>query len=88
MENKPEKAAVDRLVKDLQKAEDVRLRKRRERGRENERDDGDVTFINDKNKQFNQKLARYYNKVSSLLVSWIWVMVGLTLASLVHCRDS
>ncbi|MDI1489100.1 MAG: Pre-mRNA-splicing factor SYF2 [Ramalina farinacea] len=65
VENKPEKAAVDRLVKDLQKAEDVRLRKRRERGRENERDDGDVTFINDKNKQFNQKLARYYNKYTA-----------------------
>lgn len=88
VENRPEKAAVDRLVKDLQKAEDVRLRKRRERGRENERDDGDVTFINDKNKQFNQKLARYYNKVSPLLWSWIWVMFRLTMASLVHGRDS
>ena len=61
IENKPEKAAVDRLVNDLRKAEETRLRKRRDRGKGE--DDGDVTFINDKNKQFNQKLARFYNKV-------------------------
>lgn len=61
IENKPEKAAVDRLVADLQKAEDTRLKKRRERGEKGE--DGDVTYINDKNKQFNQKLSRFYNKV-------------------------
>ncbi|KAF6225240.1 hypothetical protein HO133_010437 [Letharia lupina] len=63
IENKPEKAAVDRLVNDLRKAEEVRLRKRRDRGRGE--DDGDVTFINDKNKQFNQKLARFYNKYTA-----------------------
>ena len=67
IENKPEKAAVDRLVKDLQKAEDTRMRKRRERGKGE--DDGDVTFINDKNKQFNQKLARFYNKASLILIA-------------------
>lgn len=61
VENKPEKAAVDRLVKDLEKAEEVRLRKQRERNGKGE--DGDVTYINDKNKTFNQKLARFYNKV-------------------------
>jgi pre-mRNA-splicing factor SYF2 len=61
IENKPEKAAVDRLVADLRKAEEARLRKRRERGLNSE--DGDVTYINEKNKQFNQKLARFYNKV-------------------------
>lgn len=65
IENKPERAAVDRLVNDLKKAEETRLRKRRDRGKGD--DDGDVTFINDKNKQFNQKLARFYNKVSSSL---------------------
>lgn len=61
IENKPERAAVDRLVNDLKKAEETRLRKRRDRGKGD--DDGDITFINDKNKQFNQKLARFYNKV-------------------------
>lgn len=59
-DNKPNRAAVDRLVGDIQKAEEVRLKKRRER-RGNEEED--VTYINEKNKQFNQKLARFYNKV-------------------------
>lgn len=62
VEHKPPKEAVDRMVKDLQQAEEARLRKRRERlGKDG--DDGDVTYINEKNKQFNQKLARFYNKV-------------------------
>ena len=47
VENKPEKAAVDRLVSDIRKAEETRLRKRRERGMDQE--EGDVTYINDKN---------------------------------------
>ena len=64
VQSKPDKAAIDRLVSDLQKAEDARLRKRREKGKGE--DDPDVTYINDKNKQFNQKLARFYNKVSIL----------------------
>jgi len=59
VQNRPGKAAVDRLVEDLRKAEETRLRKRKERGRND--DDADVTYINDKNKQFNQKLARFYN---------------------------
>ena len=63
IENKPEKAAVDRLVNDLKKAEETRLKKRKDRGKGD--DDGDVTFINDKNKQFNQKLARFYNKYTA-----------------------
>lgn len=61
VESKPKRENVDRLVEDLRKAEETRLRKRRERGRAGD-DEGDVTFINDKNKQFNQKLARFYNK--------------------------
>lgn len=64
IENKPPKEAVDRLVNDLQKAEETRLKKRRERGLD--KDDGDVTYINEKNKQFNQKLSRFYNKVRLL----------------------
>ncbi|KAI0024862.1 SYF2-domain-containing protein [Xylariomycetidae sp. FL0641] len=63
-ENKPDKAAVDRLVDDLKKAEETRLRKRRERMAQNG-DDGDVTYINEQNKQFNQKLSRFYNKYTS-----------------------
>lgn len=59
IDNKPSKQAVDKLVGDLRQAEDTRMR-RRKGG-----DEEDVTYINDKNKQFNQKLARYYNKVNS-----------------------
>lgn len=62
VEHKPPKDAVDRLVKDLTEAEEARLKKRRERMAANG-DEGDVTYINDKNKQFNQKLNRFYNKV-------------------------
>lgn len=67
VENRPDKAAVDRLVADLQQAEDARLKKRKERGQD--RDEGDVTYINEKNKNFNQKLARFYNKVCSYVQS-------------------
>jgi pre-mRNA-splicing factor SYF2 len=59
--NRPSRAAIDRLVDDIKKAEEVRLKKRRERGRADD-DGGDVTYINEKNKQFNMKLARFYNK--------------------------
>lgn len=61
-ENKPDRAAVDKLVADLRKAEEVRLKKRKERRSE---EDPDVTYINEKNKQFNQKLARFYNKYTT-----------------------
>ncbi|KAL8853159.1 MAG: hypothetical protein Q9221_002041 [Calogaya cf. arnoldii] len=63
IENKPQKTAVDRLVSDIKKAEEVRLKKRRDRGKGEE--EGDITYINDKNKQFNQKLARFYNKYTA-----------------------
>jgi pre-mRNA-splicing factor SYF2 len=62
-ESKPDRAAVDKLVADLRKAEEVRLKKRRDRRGGDE--DGDVTYINEKNKQFNQKLARFYNKYTT-----------------------
>lgn len=60
-QNKPDKAAVDRLVEDMRRAEDQRLKKRKERMSRNG-EEGDVMHINEKNKQFNQKLARFYNK--------------------------
>lgn len=60
VEQKPRTENVDRLVEDIRKAEEVRLKKRKERrGEEN---DGDVTYINEKNKQFNLKLARFYDR--------------------------
>ncbi|KAF1822439.1 SYF2-domain-containing protein [Dissoconium aciculare CBS 342.82] len=62
--SKPSRAAVDRLVDDIKKAEEVRLKKRRDRGRADD-NGGDITFINEKNKQFNLKLARFYNKYTA-----------------------
>ncbi|KAK4190049.1 SYF2 splicing factor-domain-containing protein [Podospora australis] len=64
-QHKPDKAAVDRLVADLRKAEEASLKKRRDRQAKNGEDNGDVTYINEKNKQFNQKLARFYNKYTA-----------------------
>lgn len=64
VENKPEKAAVDRLVRDLEKAEESRMKRRKAMGQD--KDEGDVTYINEKNKVFNQKLNRFYNKVSRI----------------------
>ena len=60
---KLEKDKIDRLVSELKKAEEVRLKKTRQRRGED--DDKDVTYINEKNKQFNQKLARFYNKYTT-----------------------
>lgn len=81
-ENKPDRAAVDRLVSDLRKAEEVRLKKRRDRRGE---EDADVTYINEKNKQFNQKLARFYDKVRAFSIS---IRASfLTYIPIVHERD-
>ena len=62
VEQKPKRENVDRLVADLRKAEEVRLKKRKERRGADAGEDGDVTYINDKNKQFNLKLARFYDR--------------------------
>ncbi|KAF1840750.1 SYF2-domain-containing protein [Cucurbitaria berberidis CBS 394.84] len=61
----PSKDAVDKLVEDLEKGERARLKARAARGIRDEQDVGDVTYINQKNKQFNDKLARFYNKYTS-----------------------
>ena len=63
VEQRPKKENVDRLVDDLRKAEEVRLQKRRKRGLEDE--GGDVSYINEKNKQFNMKLARFYDRYTT-----------------------
>jgi len=64
-QHKPDKAAVDRLVASMKKAEEAALKKRKDRMAANGDDGGDVTYINEKNKQFNQKLARFYNKYTA-----------------------
>lgn len=64
-DHKPSKESVDKLVEDLEKGERARLKARAARGIRDEQDVGDVTYINQKNKQFNDKLARFYNKYTS-----------------------
>ncbi|KAF2256032.1 SYF2-domain-containing protein [Trematosphaeria pertusa] len=64
MDHKPTKEAVDKLVDDLEKGERARLKARAARGI-NDDDGGDVTYINQKNKQFNEKLARFYNRYTT-----------------------
>jgi pre-mRNA-splicing factor SYF2 len=85
VEHKPPKDAVDRLVKDLQQAEEARLKKRKERLGSNG-EDGDVTYINEKNKQFNQKLSRFYNKVC--LLHHIGYIYANSLQYTAEIRDS
>lgn len=82
-QNKPSREAVDRLVADMKKAEDVKLKRRLARGKGD--DDGDVTYINDKNKHFNQKLARFYNKVS-LSSKFLVLLEKPADIYAVHCR--
>jgi pre-mRNA-splicing factor SYF2 len=62
---KPSKEALDRLVNDIKRAEEVRLQKRRQRNKEQQDETGDVTYINQKNKQFNEKLKRFYDKYTA-----------------------
>lgn len=63
VEQKPKQENVDRLVEDLRKADEIRMKKRKERGQNV--DEGDVTYINEKNKQFNMKLARFYDRYTT-----------------------
>lgn len=55
--HKPSKEALDRLVKGLRKGDDQRTKRRKKQD-----DDSGVTYINEKNKQFNEKLSRHYDK--------------------------
>lgn len=77
VDSKPDKKAVDRLVNDLKKAEEVR-NKRKRNG-----DEDDVTYINDKNKRFNKKLSRFYDGVS---VFRFWGELGLLTWCSIHRR--
>lgn len=61
-DHKPSKEAVDKLVNDIEKGEQARLKARAARGIRDDQDGGDVTYINQKNKQFNDKLSRFYNR--------------------------
>ncbi|GAA6057641.1 hypothetical protein JCM3770_000277 [Rhodotorula araucariae] len=60
-DHKPTEDQIDRVIGKLNS--DLDKRQKRSRKRENE-DQGDITWINDKNRQFNRKLQRYYDDVT------------------------
>lgn len=61
-DNKPSEEAIDRVVSKINA--DVDKKKRFSRKRNND-DEGDVTYINERNKVFNKKIARYYDKYTA-----------------------
>ncbi|GAA5978801.1 hypothetical protein JCM11641_003568, partial [Rhodosporidiobolus odoratus] len=60
-DHKPTDDQIDRVIGKLNS--DLDKRQKRSRKRENE-DEGDITWINEKNRMFNRKLARYYDDVT------------------------
>ena len=65
MGHKPSKDAVDRLVAETRKREAEKEAKRRKKRAGN---DGDVSYINKRNKVFNEKLSRYDPALNILLI--------------------
>jgi pre-mRNA-splicing factor SYF2 len=65
-ERKPSKEAIEKLVNGLKMADRKRNEARSKRLREQQHDGGeDVTYINQKNKLFNEKLKRFYDKYTT-----------------------
>ncbi|TFY82514.1 hypothetical protein EWM64_g1497 [Hericium alpestre] len=61
-DNKPNEDAIDRVVAKINR--DVDKKRKFSRKRANE-DEGDITYINERNRVFNKKIARYYDKYTS-----------------------
>ncbi|KAJ8474796.1 hypothetical protein ONZ51_g6984 [Trametes cubensis] len=61
-DSKPSEEAIDKVIEKINK--DVDKKKRFSRKRANE-DEGDVTYINERNRVFNKKIARYYDKYTA-----------------------
>ncbi|EIN14570.1 mRNA splicing factor SYF2, partial [Punctularia strigosozonata HHB-11173 SS5] len=61
-DNKPSEEAIDRVVSKLNKDIDKRNKFSRKRANEEE---GDITYINERNRVFNKKIARYYDKYTA-----------------------
>ncbi|SCV69086.1 BQ2448_2106 [Microbotryum intermedium] len=60
-DHKPSEDAIDRVIGKINL--DLNARENRSRERKNEVE-GDITYINEKNKHFNKKLERYYDAVT------------------------
>ncbi|KAJ3887941.1 SYF2 splicing factor-domain-containing protein [Lentinula edodes] len=61
-DNKPSEDAIDRMVSKINK--DIDKKGKFSRKRPNE-DEGDITYINEHNRVFNKKIARYYDKYTT-----------------------
>jgi pre-mRNA-splicing factor SYF2 len=59
---RPSKQAVERLVDGLKSGDERRMKRRK-----NNDEDEHVSYINEKNKHFNQKVARHYDKYTKEL---------------------
>ncbi|KAI0299342.1 SYF2-domain-containing protein [Multifurca ochricompacta] len=61
-DNKPSDEAIDRVIGKIN--QDIDKRRKFSRKRPNE-DTGDITYINEKNRIFNKKIARYFDKYTA-----------------------
>ncbi|KAH6903160.1 pre-mRNA-splicing factor SYF2 [Coprinopsis sp. MPI-PUGE-AT-0042] len=61
-DSKPSDEAIDRVVSKINK--DIEKKGKFHRKRTNE-DEGDITYINEHNRVFNKKIARYYDKYTA-----------------------
>ncbi|CAE6434845.1 unnamed protein product [Rhizoctonia solani] len=61
-DNKPSEEAIDRVVGKLNQDIDKRSKFSRKRNNEEE---GDITYINERNRVFNKKIARFYDKYTA-----------------------
>jgi len=61
-DNKPSEDAIDRMVTKINRDVDKKSRFSRKRP---SKDDGDITYINEHNRVFNKKIARYYDKYTA-----------------------
>lgn len=61
-DNKPSEDAIDKVVEKMN--QDIDKKKKFSRKRHNE-DEGDITYINERNRVFNKKIARYYDKYTA-----------------------
>ncbi|KAH8096909.1 SYF2-domain-containing protein [Cristinia sonorae] len=62
-DNKPTEDAIDKVVEKMNKDRysSIDKKKKFSRKRQNE-EEGDITYINERNRVFNKKIARYYDK--------------------------
>ncbi|KAG2196257.1 hypothetical protein INT46_007341 [Mucor plumbeus] len=58
LDDKPSKEAVDRLAEETKK----QIQQRETRSRDRKEQPDDISWINEKNRVFNQKIARFYDK--------------------------